>query len=224
VIFVLEIFSYGTTYDDAFNASNAGDYKKAFKLYSQSCDDGNGAGCGMVGYFYEYGVAVKKDFQLASEFYSRSCNMGNEVGCEWNTKLKDKMPVCSQNDLNFANDKRYFDVTSSDIYPIILADANTIQIDKKNKTIKVWTIWIASQKGRDFMIPFLGNKSSNYGYNKDLSTYNYSNMTWKTNSFSHYTCDGSVLGSSSIDKWQDISPGSTAEGILESIIKKYNLK
>ena len=49
-------------------------------------------------------------------------------------------------------------------------------------------------------------------------------MTKKINRFSHYTCDGSVLYSDSIDKWQDIYPDSITEGILESIIKKYNLK
>lgn len=42
LIFVLAIFSYGSTFDDAVKAYNAGDYKKAFKLYSQSCNDGNG--------------------------------------------------------------------------------------------------------------------------------------------------------------------------------------
>lgn len=224
LIFVLAIFSYGSTHDDAYKAYNAGDYKKAFRLYNQSCNEGNGWGCVMVGAFYGDGLGVKKDFQLASEFYSRSCNMGIEFGCESNTKLKDKMPICSQNDLSFANDKRYFDVSGNAYYPIILADTNTIQIDKKNKTIKVWTIWIASQKERDNMIESLGNKYSNYGYNQDLSTYNYSNMTKKINSYSYFGCDGSVLGSSSIDKWQDIYPGSTAERILKSIIKEYNLK
>ncbi len=170
LIFVLAIFSYGTTFDDAVNASIAGDYKKAFRLYNQSCDEGDGRGCAMVGSSYENGLGVKKDFQLASEFYSRSCNMGIELGCEWNTKLKAKMPICSQNDLSFANDKRYFDVSGNAYYPIILADANTIQIDKKNKTIKVWTSWIASQKGREDMIASLGNKYSNYGYTIYLST------------------------------------------------------
>lgn len=220
---------YGDDYDDAGLAYDKKDYKKAFKLYSTTCDNGDSRGCAMMGVQYVYGLGVPKNNQLALDNYSKACDMGHENACKLHTELQEAMPVCTESEISFLNDKRYFEVSSTadKTFLSILADSKTIQIDKKNKTIKVWTIWLASQKGRDESIKNVGKYDNydNFGYRKYLFIINYGAMKSKTNSISENNCDGSIiLSNDKPSEWRDIQPESVMEGIMESIKKKYNLK
>ena len=133
--------------------------------------------------------------------------------------------VCQ--DLKEFADNRYFGVASSQAYPLILADNRSISIDKKNKTIKVWTIWLASEQGRLARIESLGKYDdySNYGYGKDLFIINYNTMKSAGLGTARYNCNGSVITTSNYQAdWDEISPGSVMEGIVDSLVKKYKLK
>lgn len=135
--------------------------------------------------------------------------------------------ICEPSELSLISDKRYFYVSGSNTFPEILADANTIQINHKNKTIKVWTVRLASEEGRQAVIKALGQYRdySNFGYYKTLEVYDYSSMRSTIKYTSYFSCDGdSIHSDEGMGVWKDIVPDSIAEGILESIIKKYNLK
>lgn len=216
---------YGDDYDDAGLAYDKKDYKKAFKLYSKSCDSGDEGGCAMIGAYYEDGIAVSRNLNKALEYYDKACGMGENWSCEKLPTLKAKMPVCSESEISFINDKRYFEVTSAEVYPLISADSKTIQIDKKNKTIKVWTVWIASESKREDYRNRYGGNYNNFGYVKYLDTINYGSMKSKSNAATEYTCTGSsIYSNNSSGEWSDIVPNSVMEMITNSIIKKYNLK
>lgn len=136
--------------------------------------------------------------------------------------------ICEPSELSWISDKRYFYVSGSNTFPAIYADSKRIQINRKNKTIKSWIINLASEEGRQNAIKALGQYRdySNFGYIKTLEIYDYSNMRSTTKSTSHFSCDGAVIRSSEDDMepWSNIIPGSVQEGIVESLIKKYNLK
>lgn len=137
--------------------------------------------------------------------------------------------VCESSNLSFLNNKRYFKVAFSGdgSYPAIMADTKTIQIDRKNKIIKVWTIWLASDKGRlDRIESFRKfDDCSNFGYYKALNTINYKDMKYTHVKFIQNNCDGSALNTPEVQSsWIDIGPDSVVETIMDSIVKKYNLK
>lgn len=136
--------------------------------------------------------------------------------------------ACESSELNFARDDRYFRIAGSESAPWIAADQQTIQIDRKNKTIKVWTIWLASEQGKQIRIENMGkyNDYSSYGYSKTLDVINYQNMKLSLKSNVHYNCNGSIVISNSYNdnQWDDIVPGSLMEAAVHALIKKYNLK
>lgn len=151
--------------------------------------------------------------------------MGNSRFCEIKTEIELIMPVCSEKEIEFSKDSRYFDVASADGYPLILADSKTISIDKKNKTIKVWIVYIASQKERDSIIKALNENYTNFGYAKHLYILNYTNRTSKIKQISYFDCSGDTIDYDNKDtKWSDITPGSIMEAILESLMQRYKLK
>jgi len=223
----LAISGMADYYEEAGIADAKKDYKKAWSLMNKSCDNDDSRGCGLIGIYYEFGNSlINRNLYKALEYYDKACGMGHNWFCEQLPKLKEKMPVCSENEISFINDKRYFGVASADSFPLMLADAKTIQIDKKNKTIKVWTIWVGSNSGREYWINLLGkyDNYANYGYDKSLDTINYGSMKFKSNSATHYNCNGSNISSSNTSEWNDIVPGSVMEMITESIMEKYKLK
>lgn len=228
-IVLLSGVCYGDDYSDAGIAYDKKDYQKAFNLYNKSCDSGDLGGCAMVGAIYEDGIVVTRNYYKALEYYDKACGMGGNWSCERLPILKEKMPVCAESEISFTNDKRYFEVasTADNSFPLIVADSKTIKIDKKSKIIKIWTTWIASDSERQNKISTLGqyNNYDNFGYDKGLDTINYGSMKSKTDKYSRYNCNGSVITSSNnSSEWDDIVPGSVMEVITNSIVKKYNLK
>lgn len=223
---LLACVCFGDIWDDVVKADENKDYKTAFKLSNQLCEDGDSSGCWATGVYYENGRHVKKNLFKASDYYKKSCDMGDVFGCEYSTEFQSKMPVCSKNELYFIDDARYFDTgAGSGSNPIILADSKTVSIDRKNKTIKPWTLWITNKAGRDDYVKDLGYSYSNYGYMKSLEIFNYANRTYKTKQYSYSNCDGSIIDSYGTEsKWKEITPGSVMEGILDGLIEHYNLK
>ena len=217
---------FGDIVDDALKAYGNKNYKTSFKLFNQLCEDGDSNGCNAIGKHYEYGNHVKINLFKASDYYKKSCDMGNKSGCEFSTEIQSTMPVCSENELYFIDDARYFDMGFfSNTDSMILADSKTVSIDRKNKTIKAWTLWISSKVGRDIFVKDLGYSYSNYGYTKNLDIFNYSNRTYERKQYSDSNCDGSIIYSHNTEsKWKEIPPGSAMESVLHGLIEHYNLK
>ncbi len=221
---ILSTTVFGDYYEDGEIARTNKEYTKAFELFVRACDGGDSSGCAMVGAFYEDGDGIQRNYSEALSYYIKSCDMGYESGCEFHAKLQAKLPVCTDDELSFINDKRYFSVSGSKNYSEIFADGKTITIDKKNKIIKVWAAFLASEDGRQSNIKSMSNYD-NYGYSRHLYVINYGKMKSRLNTFADYNCNGSLIVSDNLqDEWNNIIPGSVLENITEGIIKKYNLK
>ncbi len=135
--------------------------------------------------------------------------------------------VCGSTDLQFANDKRYFFLSESDSNPLILGDSKNIQINRKNKTIKVWVTDLISYSKRQGIISKLGKYDdfSNLGYDNQLLLIDYANMRYKIISFSYFNCDGTVISTTKGDGvWDEIPPSTTMDGVTQSIMNKYKIK
>lgn len=51
--------------------------------YKKSCENKNDIkGCFNYGYFFENGIAVKKDFKTAIKYYKIACNEGHYKACK----------------------------------------------------------------------------------------------------------------------------------------------
>lgn len=93
----------------------------------------------------------------------------------------------------------------------IVIDKKSIVYDKANQKIKCWTV---SQIKRN---PNFAILQINSEY--DLKTNKVRSL--KTVA---YDCVGQTLGSISVDEWEDISPESGAEWVLNSLKKHLNIK
>ncbi|MEL3908680.1 MAG: hypothetical protein P1P64_06675, partial [Treponemataceae bacterium] len=58
-------------------ASEAGNYDKAFKLFSKSAERGNVSAQSAVGGMYLLGIGVKTDYQKANEWLTKASRAGN---------------------------------------------------------------------------------------------------------------------------------------------------
>lgn len=137
-------------------------------------------------------------------------------------EFKDSLYACKPSDLqSIVSDNRYFKVN-----PRIYADSKSIQIDHKNKRIKVWKLWLASDVQRDELLNEEKHYDySNYGYSKTLMIIDYKNIRSKLLHSIDYNCDESViLDLPHKSDWDNIVPESVGEIFTESIIKKYKLK
>lgn len=135
--------------------------------------------------------------------------------------------ICGQSDIRQFGSNRYFLVADNDYYPAIMADTQLIKIDKKNKLIQVWTIWLASHEGRVDQINSLSQYANynNFGYLKQLFLIDYKNMRHRGEPSTDYNCDGNVITSGDYEsKWKNTVPDSVMEGITKRIMQKYNLK
>lgn len=221
---LLSVVSYGDDFQDGLDAINKKDYISAFQIYNKACDNNESGGCMMVGSFYKDGLVVQKSNQLALVYFAKACDMGNSNSCKDYKNLQNEIPVCTEDELSFLNNKRYFNVASSDSTPSIVADSKTIRIDKKNKVIQVWITFEFNKKGKDDYIHDYGQNYNNFGYSKFFYFINYRNMTNKNNTSTYYNCDGSFIETIGSGQWSSIIPDSVMEGITETIMKKYHLK
>ena len=219
-------FGFGDTKEEGLAALNAGNNEKAFKLFQKSCDEGDVFGCAHVGMCYEYGTGVHRDFEQALIFFNFACLNGSQYSCDLQNQVKQKMPICSKYDINFEVDNRYVDTKlSTTAYPYVYIDKNTIKIDKANKTIFVWIVWIASSNSRNENIRELGNKYTNYGYRKVLYLIDYKNNRTQFLETVDYSCNNDVIASvPGLRRWQSSAPDSIIEGVTNFLVSKYNLK
>lgn len=54
---------------------------KAFELYLKACENGDGEGCGNIGYAYYWGEGIEKSYANAKLFYEKGCNYKNAYSC-----------------------------------------------------------------------------------------------------------------------------------------------
>jgi len=137
--------------------------------------------------------------------------------------------VCEREKLLGYLDKRYMDMGGNNHYPIIVIDKQTMVIDRARKHIRVWVIMISSQQGRENMFNnYHGNpKFLNYGVSKFLWVLDYGSPSYfMVLAMIQMSCEGDVLDNMTFERptWSAISPGSTAEGVLNKIILLYKLR
>lgn len=135
--------------------------------------------------------------------------------------------VCSQNQLSEFSAQRYSYIGNSRETPLILADDQTVRIDRYNKMIKIWTINIASDIERQWRVNNLGqyDNYSYYGYEKVQILIDYNNMRKRRITQTEYNCDGMPIHTSQSEgEWSSITPGSFGEGIIQRIMQRYNLE
>jgi hypothetical protein len=137
--------------------------------------------------------------------------------------------ICSLPDLERAfGDDRYipFQIHSSDMaITQILFDEKTLKIDRKNKTVEAWTIWIQSPKGRQtYMDASAG--FDDFGYLKRLDIYDYKNNRVISKSYIYVKCSSDVIAASheKNSQPQNIGPGSLYESIMNELKKHAKLK
>lgn len=143
--------------------------------------------------------------------------------------IADEYPfVCEWNEISNYADKRYFQsMGSTNDSPVIIFDSQTIVIDKKNKTVKVWRIDLASPQGRKFTENILGkyHDYSEYGYSAILELYDYKNRKIKNLSTIEYKCNGSIIEALNNEgKWKNIAPSTISEKNIETIKQIYKLE
>jgi TPR repeat protein len=66
--------------DAAHQAWDAGQNKRAFKLFLAAAQDGEVDAFNSVGYFYDHGIGVKRDADSAYAWYRRAALRGNLTG------------------------------------------------------------------------------------------------------------------------------------------------
>ncbi len=214
---------YGDDYDNANLAYDKKDYKKAFKLYNKSCDNGNAYGCGMIGLMYQYGTGIGQNTTLALKKLQQSCDMGDDTSCT-------ALPVCKiENSLSpLSNKLRYFEISSEESFPIMLVDDKTIEIDKKNKIIKAWIVQLSSVKGKNETTRTIGGSYGMSDYRKELYIIDYKYMESKVIENSGYSCYDLEYFHNKYDEskepFRKILQGSAMENRVKNIMKKYNLK
>ncbi|WP_432730139.1 tetratricopeptide repeat protein [Variovorax sp. W6] len=72
---------YTSLFDEANEAWDAGEGKKAFQLFLAAALNGEEDAFNSVGYFLDHGIGVKKDPAGAYRWYRRAAMRGNLAGC-----------------------------------------------------------------------------------------------------------------------------------------------
>ncbi|PAF53920.1 hypothetical protein BKH42_03950 [Helicobacter sp. 13S00482-2] len=80
------------------SAAKEGDYKSAFKFFTQSCDQGNPAGCFAIGTMYMNGVGIQTNIQKAQRYYEMGCSGGDATACANLAMIYDYQKNADQND------------------------------------------------------------------------------------------------------------------------------
>jgi len=89
-------------FDEANQAWDAGDKKRAFKLFMAAARNGEQDAFNSVGYFFDHGIGVKKDAGSAFAWYRRAAMRGNLAGCL-------NLAVCYRNAGNLRRARFWFE-------------------------------------------------------------------------------------------------------------------
>ena len=58
------------------------DYKKAFKFYEKSANQGDANAQFLLGNFYSLGEGVKQNYNIAKHWYGKACDNGIKDACD----------------------------------------------------------------------------------------------------------------------------------------------
>ncbi|KYJ87529.1 tetratricopeptide repeat protein [Sulfurovum riftiae] len=86
MIFLLIVFPAfsGSMEDEAREAYNAGDYKKAIDITKKACNDKIARACTGIGRAYEKGkMGLNIDYTEARHYYSQACTAGDGSACKY---------------------------------------------------------------------------------------------------------------------------------------------
>jgi TPR repeat protein len=72
---------YSNLFDEANQAWDAGERKRAFQLFLAAAHNGEEDAFNSVGYFLDHGIGIKKDPSSAFRWYRRAAMRGNLAGC-----------------------------------------------------------------------------------------------------------------------------------------------
>jgi hypothetical protein len=108
-------------------------------------------------------------------------------------------------------------------------NSSSFKIDKQEKTIKVWTKRVFTDKGK---IIFLNdydssykNKLKKFNYQLGLEIFDYNNWKYCLTRLIYYTKSGDVLLSEEIPpKWIDIPPDSRGDFLHNRILKDFKIQ
>lgn len=67
--------------DLGFDAYDKGDYNKAAKIFSRTCDNKVIDGCLNLGYLYMDGLGVRQDYHKVVKLLKKACDGGNVQSC-----------------------------------------------------------------------------------------------------------------------------------------------
>ncbi|WP_332908892.1 tetratricopeptide repeat protein [Helicobacter anatolicus] len=79
-------------------AAEKGDYKSAFRFFTQACDNGNPAGCFAIGTMYMNGVGIHTNIQKAERYYQMGCSGGDPSACSSLAMIYDRKEQANAND------------------------------------------------------------------------------------------------------------------------------
>jgi TPR repeat protein len=77
ILSILTTFSFSGDFQDAMNAYNNKNYKKAVKLLTSSSNQGHSSAHSNLGHMYKNGLGVKQNYKKAIELYTLSANQGH---------------------------------------------------------------------------------------------------------------------------------------------------
>lgn len=128
----------------------------------------------------------------------------------------------------YRNEPRYFILGVDSDGNAHLGDAKTIEVNKKNKLVKMWaTQFISYAYQAEAIKKFLqyDQNYNNFGYMKLFVTMDFENRKYKLLQVSHYTCEGILIQSFQDEnvQWQYVVSGSALAGEMTVLEKKYGL-
>ena len=107
---------------------------------------------------------------------------------------------------------------------VLVYDGKSLQVEKKNKMVKMWITYIAFPQGTENMVKQVGENYSEYGYAKHLKFYDIKNKRTKIISIANYTCSGNALDIINEDLgWVTTVPDSLDDVVMAKIKKEYKL-
>lgn len=68
-------------FDEAQKVFSQKDYPKALELFTQACNEKDGAACRELGYMYDHAWGTPKDSVKAVGFYEKACRAKDGKGC-----------------------------------------------------------------------------------------------------------------------------------------------
>ena len=73
--------SFGTTFNDGYEAFEKGDYQSALSIYEYLAAKNDSKALYNLGDIYSHGYGVKQDYKIAKELYKKACDGGIQIAC-----------------------------------------------------------------------------------------------------------------------------------------------